>query len=58
MGAPFAVDDVFQAGSNQHQREFPVGERADDAAPRLISLLGRSIALFVRMRRQYSRGIS
>ena len=28
---PFAVDDVFQAGGNQHQRGFPVGERADDA---------------------------
>ena len=30
-GAPFAVGDVFQAGGNQHQRGFPVGERADDA---------------------------
>ena len=30
-GAPFAVCDVLQAGGHQHQRGFPVGERADDA---------------------------
>ena len=32
-GAPFAVRDVFQAGGHQHQRGFPVGERADHAGP-------------------------
>ena len=34
------------------------GESADDAGTRLISLLSRSMALFVRTHRQCSRGIS
>lgn len=32
-GAPFVVRDVFQAGGRQHQRGFPIGERADHAGP-------------------------
>lgn len=46
-GSPFAVGDVFQAGGYQHEGRLSVEESADHAGGCRISLLSRSIALFV-----------